>query len=81
MAASKGLMGLKGPSSGYEGVIQAGQQRVQVKDGHFSMQGREFFVSEAGGVTDGQGKPVAVVRGGQLMPLQQQAQQQQGAAP
>lgn len=77
MAVSKGLMGLKGPSMGYEGMIQAGAQSVQVKDGHFKMQGREFFVSEDGRVTDEQDRPVGMVRGGRVMPLQQQAPQQQ----
>lgn len=79
MRESKGLMGLPAPSIGYDGVIQAGQQQIHVTDGVLQMGGRRLHVAEDGNVTDEQDKPVAVVKDGKLMPLQQ-PQQQPGAA-
>lgn len=73
-------MGMPAPSMGYDGVIQAGQQQIRVTDGVLQMGGRRLHVEEDGNVTDEQDKPVAVVKDGKLMPLQQQQPQQQAAA-
>jgi hypothetical protein len=69
---SKGLMGLPAPHIGYDGIVQAGMQRIQINDGVLQMNGKQFSVSEDGQVTDQQDKPVAMVKDGKLIPMQQQ---------
>lgn len=69
-------MGLAAPRTGYDGVVQAGMQKIQVQDGVMKVNGRIFQVSENGEVRDEHEKVVAQVKNGQLMPLQQQQQQQ-----
>jgi hypothetical protein len=47
-------------------------QRIQINDGVLQMNGKQFSVSEDGQVTDQQDKPVAMVKDGKLIPMQQQ---------
>lgn len=76
---SVGLMGLPAPVIGYDGMIQAGMQKIQVLDGVLKIGGRRFHVSEQGQVTDEQDRPVAQIQNGKLVPLQQQQAQQRAA--
>lgn len=78
MRESRGLMGLPAPHIGYDGIVQAGMQRIQVSDGVMQINGRQLSVSVDGRVTDEQDKPVAMVKDGKLMALQQQQQAPQG---
>lgn len=70
---SRGLMGLPSPTDGYNGLIQAGMTPIQVKDGHFSLGGRSFFVTKDGEVTDSNDKPVGRIVNGRLVAMQPQA--------
>lgn len=72
MRESRGLMGLPAPSLGYDGMVMVGGQQIQVHDGAMQIQGRRFSVSEDGRVTDEHDQPVAMVKNGQMTPLQQQ---------
>lgn len=74
MRESKGLMGLPAPRIGYDGVIQVNGQPVPVSDGVLQLGQQRLFVEDDGTVTNEQGKQVARVQGGKLMPLQQQQQ-------
>lgn len=67
---SKGLMGLEPP--GYNGVVRMGMQPIRVMNGTFQFQGKRFYVSDKGEVTDENDNDVAVIRNGQLAPVQQQ---------
>jgi hypothetical protein len=73
-------MGLPAPHIGYDGVVMAGMQQIQVHDGVMQINGKSFSVSTDGQVTDEQDKPVAMVQDGKLVPMQQQAPQGGGMA-
>lgn len=64
---SEGLMGLEAP--GFSGVIRFGPRPIQVQNGVFQLQGRRFFVSDKGEVTDDNDNDVARIRNGQLAPV------------
>lgn len=81
MRQSVGLMGLPAPAMGYDGIVQAGGQQIQVVDGVMELGGHKLHVSEDGQVTDDQDKPIAKVVNGQVIPIQQQQPAQQQAQP
>lgn len=73
MIATGGLMGLEPP--GYNGVIRLGHMPIQVRNGVFQVKGKRFYVSDNGEVTDENDNDIAVIRNGQIAPVQQQGQQ------
>ena len=68
----KGLMGLNKPQKGYNGTVQVGNQQVQVQNGVTVLQGKKFFVSDKGQVTDETNQPVGSIQNGQFQPQQTQ---------
>ena len=79
-SVERGLMGLSKPNKGYSGMVQVGNQQVQVNSGVTVIQGKKFLVSDKGQVTDETGQQIGNVQNGQFVPAQQQ-QMQTGAQP
>ena len=65
--AGKILMGLSKPQKGYNGNVQVGQQQVPVTQGVAVVQGKKFYVSDKGQVTDDFGSMLGTVQNGQFV--------------
>ena len=78
----KGLMGLSRPKTGYDGIVNLptpqGPQKIQVSNGVTVIQGKKFFVTGKGEVTDDSDKLIGMIKEGNFVP--EQMPQQMGAA-
>ena len=59
-------MGLSKPTMGYNGTVQVGNQTVQIQNGVTVLNGKKFYISDAGQVTDDSGKTIGKVENGQF---------------